>query len=216
MGVAEFMERVLVERRAERQDDIMSYLLDAEIDGRALTDEELRQICFLLYAAGLDTVANALGFTFLHLARNPDDRRRLIDEPELIPEFIEEMLRYYGVVAPGRIVTRDVDYAGCPMKAGDRIICSIPAANRDPREFSDADTFRLDRTPNRHLAFAAGPHRCLGSHLARIELRVALEEWHARIPEYALADEDAVSYKLGLIGVERLPLRWPTAAPRGA
>jgi cytochrome P450 len=208
MVVSEYMEKVLAERRETRADDITSYLLDVQIDGRPLTDDELRRISFLLYAAGLDTVANALGFTFLHLARNPDHRQRILEEPALIPNFVEEILRYYGVVSSGRIVTRDVEFAGCPMKTGDRILCSMPAANRDPREFPDAGEFQIDRPANRHIGFGAGPHRCLGSHLARVELRVAVEEWHARIPDYRISDEAAVSYKLGLQGVERLPLAW--------
>jgi cytochrome P450 len=210
MATMEHMNTVLEERRAERQDDIVSYLLDARIDGRALDDTELQQICTLLYAAGLDTVAGELGYMFFHLATHPEHRRLVTEEPERIPAFVEETLRMYSIVTTNRIVTRDVDFAGCPMKAGDRVLLSMPAADRDPLQFPDADTFDVDRASNRHIAFAAGPHRCLGSHLARLELQIAVEEWHRRIPEYALAAEGEVSFHVGgVAGVDALPLEWP-------
>jgi cytochrome P450 len=209
MAMGEYMNAVLDERRVERQDDIVSYLLDIEIDGRPLDDAELQQICTLLYAAGLDTVAGQLGYMFLHLTNHPEHRRLVAEQPERIPAFVEETLRVYSIVTTNRIVTRDVEFAGCPMKAGDRVLLSIPAADRDPLEFPDADTFDIDRASNRHIAFAAGPHRCLGSHLARLELRVALEEWHRRIPDYAVADGAAVKFHIGgVAGVDNLPLVW--------
>jgi cytochrome P450 len=209
MAMAEYMNAVLDERRFERQDDIVSYLLDIEIDGRPLNDGELQQICTLLYAAGLDTVAGELGYMFLHLANHPEHRRLVIEQPDRIPSFVEETLRTYSIVTTNRIVTRDVEFAGCPMKAGDRVLLSIPAADRDPCEFPDADRFDVDRVSNRHLAFAAGPHRCLGSHLARLELRIAVEEWHRRIPEYAVAEGAEVKFHIGgVAGVDNLPLVW--------
>ena len=209
MAMGEYMNAVLDERRIERQNDIVSYLLDIEVDGRPLDDAELQQICTLLYAAGLDTVAGQLGYMFLHLANHPEHRRLVTVQPERIPAFVEETLRIYSIVTTNRIVTRDVEFAGCPMKAGDRVLLSIPAADRDPLEFPDADVFDVDRASNRHIAFAAGPHRCLGSHLARLELRVALEEWHRRIPDYAVADGAEVTFHIGgVAGVDNLPLVW--------
>ena len=209
MAMGEYMNAVLDERRVERQDDIVSYLLDLEIDGRPLDDAELQQICTLLYAAGLDTVAGQLGYMFLHLTNHPEHRRLVVEQPERIPAFVEETLRVYSIVTTNRIVTRDVEFAGCPMKAGDRVLLSIPAADRDPLEFPDADTFDVDRASNRHIAFAAGPHRCLGSHLARLELRIAVEEWHRRIPDYAVADDAEVKFHIGgVAGVDNLPLVW--------
>ena len=209
MAMSEYMNAVLEERRDEREDDIVSYLLDLEIDGRPLDDDELRQICTLLYAAGLDTVAGQLGYTFLHLAQHAEHRRLLTERPDRIPAFVEEALRMYSIVTTNRIVTRDVDFAGCPMKAGDRVLLSIPAADRDPLAFPDADRFDVDRASNRHLAFASGPHRCLGSHLARLELRIAVEEWHRRIPEYGVADGAEVHFHVGgVAGVDNLPLVW--------
>jgi cytochrome P450 len=212
MAMGEYMNAVLDERRAERQEDIVSYLLDIEIDGRPLDDGELQQICTLLYAAGLDTVAGQLGYMFLHLTAHPEHRRLVAGQPERIPAFVEETLRVYSIVTTNRIVTRDVEFAGCPMKAGDRVLLSIPAADRDPLEFPGADVFDIDRASNRHLAFAAGPHRCLGSHLARLELRIALEEWHRRIPEYAIAEDAEVKFHIGgVAGVDNLPLVWSVA-----
>jgi cytochrome P450 len=209
MAMSEYMNAVLDERRLVRQDDIVSYLLDIEVDGRPLDDDELRQICTLLYAAGLDTVAGQLGYTFLHLAREDEHRRLVTEHPDRIPAFVEEALRMYSIVTTNRIVTRDVDFAGCPMRAGDRVLLSIPAADRDPREFPGADRFDVNRRNNRHLAFAAGPHRCLGSHLARLELRIALEEWHRRIPEYRVADGAEPQFHVGgVAGVDNLPLVW--------
>ncbi len=212
MAMAEYMNTVLDERRVRRQDDIVSYLLDVEVDGRPLDDTELQQICTLLYAAGLDTVAGQLGYTFLHLAGRPEHRRLVTEEPECIPAFVEEALRVYSIVTTNRIVTRDVEFAGCPMKAGDRVLLSIPAADRDPLQFPDPDAFDVDRAVNRHIAFAAGPHRCLGSHLARLELRIAIEEWHRRIPEYSVRPGADVTFHAGgVAGVDQLPLVWPVA-----
>ena len=212
MAMMEYMNTVLDERRAVRQSDIVSYLLDLEIDRRPLDDAELQQICTLLYAAGLDTVAGELGYMFLHLANHPEHRRLVTDTPERIPAFVEETLRMYSIVTTNRIVTRDVEFAGCPMKAGDRVLLSMPAADRDPCQFADASTFDLDRESNRHIAFAAGPHRCLGSHLARLELQIAVEEWHRRIPEYWLAPGAEVTFHVGgVAGVDRLPLEWSVA-----
>ena len=213
MAMYEYMETVLEERRTERQDDIVSYLLDIEVDGRPFDDDELRQVCTLLYAAGLDTVAGQLGYMFHHLVQHPEHRRIVTEEPQRIPDFVEEALRMYSIVTTNRIVTRDVEFAGCPMKAGDRVLLSMPAADRDPLEFPDAATFDIDRRDNRHIAFAAGPHRCLGSHLARLELQIAVEEWHRRIPDYRLAPGAEVHFHVGgVAGVDNLPLQWAPAA----
>jgi cytochrome P450 len=209
LSIAGYLGELLAARRAERRDDIISYLVGCSVDGRPLTDAELMEMCFLLYMAGLDTVAGMIGFMFWHLAEHPDHRRALVADESLIPDAVEEFLRYYSIVNTSRVVTRDADFGGCPMKAGDRAVLPTAAANRDPRAFTDADAFVIDRRPNRHIAFGAGPHRCLGSHLARLELRVALEEWHRRIPEYGIADGATVRQDVsGVSVVENLPLVW--------
>lgn len=207
MSVFTYLNGLLEERRREPRDDIVSYLLGVEVDGRPLTDVELMQMAFLLYMGGLDTVAGTLGYIFHHLAQHPELRAVLIAEPGRIPDAVEEYLRWSSIVTPGRIVTRDVDFAGCPMRQGDIVLLPTAAAGWDPREFPDAEQFVMDRKENRHLAFGAGPHRCVGSHLARAELRIAIEEWHRRIPDYHIADPAAVTQHVaGVAGLDALPL----------
>ena len=206
----DYMSAVVEERRAEPRDDIVSYLLTCEVDGRPLSDDELRTMLFLLYVAGLDTVAGELGYAFLHLAEHPEHRQMITEEPETIPAFLEEVLRMNAIVTTARLVTADTEFAGCPMKKGDRLVLPTAAANLDPAEFDEPLTFVADRPANRHITFGAGPHRCLGSHLARLELRVAMEEWHRRIPDYRIADGAVVEHRVagGVGGLRGLPLVW--------
>ena len=146
---------------------------------------------------GIDTTWSAIGSSLWHLAGHADDRRRLVDEPELMPVAIEEFLRAYAPVTMARLVAKDHDFHGCPMKADDWVLLPFPAANRDPAEFPDADEVIVDRLENRHAAFGLGIHRCLGSNLARLEVRVAVEEFLARFPDFELADPDAVRVERG-------------------
>lgn len=209
MDIYGYLGTLLAERRAEPRDDIVSYLLACEVDGRPLDDQELLQISFLLYMAGLDTVAGALGYMFRHLADAPDLRAGLATDPRLAADTVEELLRAYSIVTPIRVVTRDIEFGGCPMRAGDHVLLPTLAADRDTGEFRDGETVQVGREANRHLAFGAGPHRCLGSHLARLELRVALEEWHRRIPDYRVADAAGLrQHVMGVAGYDRLPLLW--------
>jgi cytochrome P450 len=210
----DYMNSVVAERRAEPRDDIVSYLLTCEVDGRPLTEDELRTMLLLLYVAGLDTVAGELSYMFLHLAQHPEHRRMISERPETLPGFIEEVLRMNAIVTTARLVTADTEFAGCPMKKGDRLVLPTAAANLDPTEFDDPLTFRPDREANRHITFGAGPHRCLGSHLARLELRVAMEEWHQRIPDYRIADGAVVEHRVpgGVGGLRGLPLVWDMLA----
>lgn len=204
-----YLGGLLEERRVNPRDDIVSYLLSCRIDDKELEQLELLQISFLLYMAGLDTVAGSLGYMFWHLARHPQDRQRITEDESAIPGAIEEFLRAYSIVTPVRVVTQDMEFAGCPMKAGDRVMLPTFSANRDDAEFDAGTETVLERAANRHLAFGAGPHRCLGSHLARLELRIALEEWHRRIPEYRITDPaDLHQHVMGVAGFDRLPLTW--------
>ncbi|CAA0137514.1 Camphor 5-monooxygenase [Mycolicibacterium vanbaalenii] len=208
MMVAERFNALIAERRAEPRDDLFSKAIGFEIDGRPVTDEELCSFGLLMFLAGLDTVSVTLGWAFRHLAMNPDDRDRLVSDPGLIPNAIEEFMRAYAIVIPGRKVAVDTEFHGCPMKAGDMVSVPLAAAMRDPEAFPDASTIDITRTRNNHIAFGAGPHRCLGSHLARLELKIALEEWHRLIPDYAIP-ADANLLETGLtIGLETLPLEW--------
>jgi cytochrome P450 len=162
----------------------------------------------LLFMARLDTVAMQLSYSFLHLATHDDDRRRIVADPSLVPAAVEEFLRYYSFVTPGRKIMKDVDHAGCPMKAGQMVYLPLVSANRDGREFPLADQVIIDRAENRHIAFGAGPHRCLGSNLARQELNIGLAEWHRRIPDYHLVPGAVVREHGGQIGLDNLPLEW--------
>jgi cytochrome P450 len=193
-------------------DDILSTLLRAQVDGRAITDDEVLDVLFLLFMAGLDTVTAATSFAFWTLAGRADLQRRIVEEPAIVPAAVEELLRVHGIVNAARTATRDATIAdGVTVKAGDRVLLSSALANRDPGEFPHAEAVDFDRTPNRHVAFGAGPHRCLGSHLARLEMRVALEEFHQRIPSYRLVPGDAPTiHGGGVFGIDRLVLEWET------
>ncbi len=201
------LTRLVDERMARPTDDLMSKITAVRLDGRPLTRDELLGIAYLLFFAGLDTVTAALSFSFWHLAQAPADRRTLAEHKVPTIQVVEEMLRRHSFMHLVRVVRRDAEFAGVQLKAGDRAVLSLPMASRDPAAFEDPTTVHLERVDNRHCAFGAGPHRCLGSHLARIEMRVAFDEWHARIPDYRL-DGEAVGYSGVTMGVTNLPLRW--------
>lgn len=206
--VIAYFADLIAKRRAEPRDDLLSTAVGFQIDGKPVSDEDLLALCLLLFMAGLDTVAAQLTYSMLHLATHDGDRQRLAGDPSLFPTAIEEFLRYYAFVTPGRKVVQDTDFRGCPMKAGQMTYLPLVSANRDPDEFPDADRVVIDREENRHIAFGAGPHRCLGSHLARQELRIGLMGWHARIPDYRLAEGASVQEHGGQIGLSNLPLEW--------
>jgi cytochrome P450 len=190
------------------REDLTTYLLEAEIYGQKLTADHVVGTMALLLIAGIDTTWSAIGSSLWHLARVPEDRRRLVAAPELLPTAMEEFLRAYAPVTMARLVTGDVTWRGVDMKADDWILLSFPAANRDPAQFERAGEVVVDRAVNRHAAFGLGIHRCLGSHLARMELRVALAAWLERVPEFSLADPGAVTWSTGQIrGPRSLPVR---------
>lgn len=188
-SVTEYFKKVIAEKRKNPGEDIISAALQFTVDGKPVSEDDMLAFCLLMFMAGLDTVTATLGWTFLHLARNPQDRKRIVADKSLIPTAVEEFLRAYAIVNPSRKATRDIEVQGCPIKKGDMVFVPLNAANRDDAAFEDAQTVKIDRHPNNHIGFGAGPHRCLGSHLARRELKIALEEWHERIPDYRLADD---------------------------
>ena len=201
-----FIEQ-LEHRRQEPGDDLLSELLHTEVDGKPVDDGIVLGMAALVLIAGVDTTWSAIGSSLWHLATHPEDRRRLVAEPDLMPTAVEELLRAYAPVTMAREVVEDITYAGCPMKAGDKVLMNFPAANRDPEAFEDPDLVQLDRAHNRHVAFGSGIHRCAGSNLARMELQVALEEWLARIPEFSLAEGEAISWAGGQVrGPRVLPV----------
>ena len=203
-----YFSQLIAHRRRQPRDDMLSVALTWEIDGEPVSDSDLLAFCLLMFMAGLDTVAMQLSYSMYHLALHPGDRRRLVQDPALWDTAIEEFLRYYSFVAPSRKVMQDTEINGCPVTAGQMVWLPLASANRDPAGFPEAHKVVIDRTDNRHLAFGAGPHRCLGSHLARRELRIGLTEWHKRIPEYRLNDTIPVREHGGLLGLDNLPLVW--------
>jgi cytochrome P450 len=190
------------------RDDLTTYLINAELYGNKLEASHVVGAMTLLLIAGIDTSWSAIGASLWHLAKNPRDRARLVAEPGLLPTAMEEFLRAYAPVTMARLVKEDMHWRGADMKAEDWILLSFPAANRDPAQFDRASEVVIDREVNRHAAFGLGIHRCVGSHLARMELRVALETWLERIPEFSLDDPAAVTWSAGQIrGPRALPLR---------
>ena len=190
------------------REDLTTYLLNVELYGQKLAPDHVVGTMALLLIAGIDTTWSAIGASLWHLAMHPADRGRLVAEPGLLPTAIEEFLRAYAPVTMARLVKENMHWHGVDMKADDWILLSFPAANRDPAQFDRAGEVIIDREVNRHAAFGLGIHRCVGSHLARLELRVALEAWLARIPEFTLADPVAVTWSAGQIrGPRSLPLR---------
>ncbi len=208
-SVYEYFEKVLDEREKEPRDDLLSHFLSAEMDGDRLSREDILDICFLFLIAGLDTVTATLDCMFSFLAQHPEHRRQLSEDPDIIPNAIEELLRWETpVMMVSRVAVQDVELAGCPVHKGDHAIVMIGSANTDEAEFPDADDVRFDREVNRHIAFGGGIHRCLGSHLARLELRVALREWHKRIPEYEVEPDHELVYTTGIRSIDHFPMRF--------
>ena len=205
-----FFRECIAERRANSGDDLISELLAAEVDGHPVSEDNIVGMCFLLLVAGIDTTWSAIGSSLWHLATHAEDRARLAADPGLMTTAVEELLRAYAPVTMARIVNEDTEVAGCPMRSGDRVLMSFPAANRDPEKFPDADKVIIDRGKNPHIAFGVGIHRCVGSNLARMEVRVALEEWMANIPDFWVEEPAAVTWAGGQVrGPRSLPLVFP-------
>ena len=203
-----YMDAQIDDHIARPRDDLTSFLIDAEIGGSKLSREHIRGTMILLMIAGIDTTWSAIGASLWHLAQHPGDRRRLAAEPGLMGTAVEELLRAYAPVTMARLVAQDFDFHGHQLKEGDWLLLPFPAANRDPAAFENPDVVQLDRARNRHAAFGLGRHRCLGSHLARMELPVALEEWLARYPDFELADPAAVTWSGGQVrGPRALPVK---------
>jgi cytochrome P450 len=206
-----FLWERIEEHKANPQDDLITYLLNSEVDGEPVPDTHVLGTSFLILLAGIDTTWSSIGSAFWHLAQHPEDRKRLIEEPELMTTALEELLRAYSPVTMARYVASDVQYDGCKMHEGDKVLMNFPAANRDPEKFEDPDKVILDRKVNPHIAFGVGIHRCAGSNLARMEMKVSMEEWLKRIPDFELEDPSAVTWAGGQVrGPRSMMLRWPT------
>src|SRR5262245_22017217 len=195
------------ERQGKPDADLISYLANVEVKGEKLAAENVIGTLRLLLIAGIDTTWSGIGSCIWHLAKMPEDRRRLVNEPALMPIAIEELLRAYAPVTMAREVVKETEIAGCRFKPGQMVMLSFPSACRDPQVFPDADKVVIDRKENRHAAFGLGIHRCVGSNLARMELTVAVEELLKRIPEFSVAGD--VSWSEGTVrGPRKLPLRF--------
>jgi len=206
--IEEYFNKQIQEHIDNPKDDLTTYLLNAEIMGTQLSPEHVFGTMILVLVAGIDTTWSAIGASLWHLASHPEDLARLVNEPELMPVAVEEFLRFYAPVTMARLVKDDYEFQDCPMKKDDWVLLGFPAANRDPEAFEDADKFIIDRAENRHVAFGLGIHRCAGSNLARLELRIAIEEFIKRFPTFELADPEAVTWAQGQVrGPRNLPIR---------
>jgi cytochrome P450 len=205
-----YFTNIISERRKAAKDDFTQAIIDSQFRAeRPLTDDELLRMFWLLMLGGLHTVRGVLGFSIIDLSQNPAERQRLVDDPSLTEAAVEEMLRLGAPVAPGRVVTEPVEVGGIKMEPGDRVVVFLSSANRDPVEFDAPDDVRVDRKPNRHLTFSNGPHRCLGSHLGRLELVIALQEIHRRIPDYRLIEgRPPVLHHSQVKGLVELPIEF--------
>ncbi|NNC38701.1 MAG: cytochrome P450 [Hyphomonadaceae bacterium] len=208
--IASYLRSVIEARRAQPIDDVTSYVLSCEIDGRPLSDDEVMGICFLIFIGGLDTVTSSLNFHYYHLANNPDIQAALRIDPSLIPNAVEELLRAHGVSNMRRTVTRDVTVGGVQMKEGDFVLISTELANLDSAAFKcpmEVDITRADA--RKHLSFSTGPHLCIGATLARRELGIALEAWLSSVPEFRVANESEIVVRGGgVFGLENMRIAW--------
>ena len=207
-AILDYLRGFIAEQQHDPNGGLVSKIVCAQVGGRPITDDEIIGTVFFLWLGGLDTVASSLGLIFRRLALNPEMQQTLRDNPDMIPEAIEEFLRVHPLVNSQRLVKRDFELHGQTIKANDWIACLCTAGNFDPEEFDNPREVILDRQPNRHFTLAGGPHRCLGSHLARRELRIAINEWFRRVPMFRLADDDSRLVYPGLQAAKSVKITW--------
>lgn len=206
-NVVNYLQGLIDDRRENPRDDLISWAVNAELEGRPLTNDELIGFTFNLFIGGLDTVSTHMGLQFLHLAKNPGDQQLLRENPDMLPAAIEELMRAYPAVTTFRTCIKTTQYKGITFMPGDKIAMCTTLSGRDPEEYENANIIRFDRKP-RHNSFGYGPHLCVGFHLARREMRIAMEEFLRLIPEFSLQEDYTVEYHLGMIQPVSLPLRW--------
>ena len=207
--VADAMMGEIMARKDDPKDDIISLLWQTEIDGQPMTIELMEDYAVLLFVAGLDTVINGMGFAIRHLAMNPDLQEKLRANPDLIQDAVEEMLRRYSFTMPMRRVAKEVEFGGWKMMPGEWLVLFYPGADLDSREFKSPEEYNLERENKVHLAFGAGAHRCLGAHLARVELQVLYQQVLSRFPTFRLDPDKPVQFHSGnIIAFDSLPIRW--------
>lgn len=207
-NILSYLVNMIRDRVKNPQDDFVSFVTSLVIEGRKITENEAKGVCFLMFMGGLDTVASALGFHYRYLGTDLEAQRLVRSTPDLIPGAVEEMLRRFAVVTSHRLLAKDFEYKGVQMKAGDWISYSAPAACLDPAEFDEPMKVDFERQ-SRHLAFAFGPHFCLGSHLARKEMIIALQKWCAMVPEFSVKPDAPIEVHGGhVFGIEHMELQW--------
>ena len=208
MEFNDYLVSHIQDRRENPKDDLITFLLNAEMDGQPLTEQHVFGTVLLVLIAGIDTTWSGIGSSLWHLATNAVDRRRLAENPDLIPQAVEEFLRAYAPVTMARLVKEDHEFHGVQMKEEDWVLLPFPAANRDETVFENANEVDIDRTENRHAAFGLGIHRCIGSNLARLELNVAVETFLERFPDFELNPAEEVTWSTGQVrGPRNLPFR---------
>jgi len=208
-SIRQIMREELEKRREEPQDDMLNGIAHSEVDGELIPIDTAINLASTVFLGGLDTLPSNMAWTLRYLTEHPDLRHRLANDPDCISGAVEEFFRIYPVARNGARAVADIEFHGANMKAGDRVICLINLANVDSAVFEDPLTINFDRTANKHMAFSAGSHRCLGSHLARHEMGVFLQEWHKAIPDYRISDPDAISFTGGsVLAMRNLPLEW--------
>ncbi len=207
-AVVDYLRSQIDDRRANPRDDFITFGVQAEANGVRLDDDQLMGFCFNLFIGGLDTVSTNIGLQFRHLAEHPDHQRALRENPAIIPDAIDEMMRAYAAVATSRECIKQVEINGVTMMPGDKVAMATYLAGRDPEVFASPEKVILDRKP-RHISFGYGPHLCIGMHLARREMRIALEEFLSIIPEFGIAPgAEITSYLAAMISPVALPLTW--------
>jgi cytochrome P450 len=208
-SILAYLRDYIGRRRAAPTDDLISRIVGSKVGDRPVSDDEIIGMCFLLFVAGLDTVTSALGMHFHYLAENSIEQDRLRANPALVPDAVEELLRAFSIIHMPRRITKDVKLAGAQLKAGDYISCPTMGANLDPHEFPNPNTVDFTREAQRHVAFSYGPHRCIGSHLARRELGIAFQEWLSRTSSFGLKPGFVPVVRGGSVfGIDELDLVW--------
>jgi cytochrome P450 len=206
-NILTFVWNQIQDRRQNPKDDLLSYLVQQKVDGQPVPDTHILGTAFLLVVAGIDTTWSSIGSALWHLAQHPEDRKRIIDQPQIIDSAVEELIRAYSPVTMARVVLEEAEVDGAKMCPGDKVLMNFPAGNRDPYVFEEPDKVILDRPKNPHIAFGVGIHRCAGSNLARMEMKVAIQEWLARIPNYRLEAPESVTWAGGQVrGPRKLPV----------
>jgi len=209
LAMRDYLKEVMMDRRRNPRDDLATYAVQGSFDGRPLTDDEVMSIYFVLFTGGLDTVAQQLGFHFRHMAMNPGHQQQLRDDPSKIPQAVEEYLRCFTPIQSHRQARQDLELCGKKILKGDWITVLHALGSRDPSEYEDPHSANFDRKSKRHLAFATGPHLCIGSHLARREMRSAIEVWLRRVPPFRVRPGSSFNTSGGFnFAIGRLELDW--------